>query len=191
MIDIYITIMPVILGGIFNMMFTKTKLYKKYAYPIDFKKNFVDGKRIFGNNKTWVGFLSMIVFCALTQIIWGAVCAIPYLNLNNELYYANFNTLTFNALSGALLGFAYMVCELPNSFVKRRIGIKPGKTNSGVVGVIFFVVDQFDSVIGTGIVIYLISNISFGKLLTYILVGGVTHIIVNLCLYALKIRKNI
>ncbi len=191
MIKIYITIMPVILGGILNMVFTKTNFYKRHCTPIDLHKNFIDNKRIFGDNKTYIGFVSMIIFTSLVQFFWGMVCKIPCFYANNELYIINENTHIFNLYTGALLGFAYMICELPNSFIKRRISIKPGKTSGGIIGVVFFVVDQFDSVIGTGIVILVLTQISAMRVAVYILVGGFTHIVVNLCLYALKIRKNI
>jgi len=32
-----------------------------------------------------------------------------------------------NALVGFALGFAYVLFELPNSFIKRRLDIAPGK----------------------------------------------------------------
>ena len=54
---------PLILGGIANMVFTKTKFYKKHASPMDKGKVWKDGKRVFGENKTWIGFVSMIIFC--------------------------------------------------------------------------------------------------------------------------------
>jgi hypothetical protein len=48
----YITMMPVILAGIFNMIFVKTGFYKKRRTPIDGGHVYRDGKRIFGDNKT-------------------------------------------------------------------------------------------------------------------------------------------
>ena len=46
-----ITCTPVILGGIFNMIFTKTKIFKNHAKPIDMGRYFVDGKPIFGKKQ--------------------------------------------------------------------------------------------------------------------------------------------
>ncbi len=191
MITIYTTIMPVILGGVFNMLFTKTQGYKKYAKPIDGGKKLRDGCYIFGENKTWVGFASMVVFTSLAQTFWGINSSLLGFEHYNDFYNLHDNTLFFNMFLGALLGFAYMVCELPNSFVKRRIGILPGKTKKSKLGILFFFIDQFDSVLGVAVVLLIFSDISAKTAILYILVGGFTHVAVNTVLLALKIRKNI
>jgi hypothetical protein len=84
-----------------------------------------------------------------------------------------------------------MIFELPNSFIKRRIDIPSGKTVSGVKGILFFIVDQIDSLVGVMFVLYLLSDISFGRYLAYVGVGGLTHIVINLLLKLLKIRRNV
>lgn len=189
--NIYITMMPLIFAGIFNMIFTKTNLYKKNKFPIDFGRNFVDGKRLFGDNKTYIGFVSMIVFCLIFQVIWGIICCKFEFENFNELYLIYSNTIHFNILVGLLFGFTYMICELPNSFIKRRINIVPGKTDKGLKGVIFFVIDQIDSLIGVFFVLMLLNGMSFSRYLLYLLVGAVTHILINLLLYGLRIRRNV
>lgn len=189
--NIYITMMPLIFAGIFNMIFTKTNLYKKNKFPIDFGRNFVDGKRLFGDNKTYIGFVSMIMFCLIFQVIWGIICCKFEFENFNELYLIYSNTIHFNILVGLLFGFTYMICELPNSFIKRRINIVPGKTDKGLKGVIFFVIDQIDSLIGVFFVLMLLNGMSFSRYLLYLLVGAVTHILINLLLYGLRIRRNV
>lgn len=191
LLGMYLTMSPLIAGGILNMIFTKTPIYKKYKYPIDGYKNYKDNKRIFGDNKTWIGFFSMIFFCIISQIICGFLCNNFNINHLNDLYMVNHNTITFNILFGALIGFVYMLSELPNSFVKRRLNIKPGKTESGTLGLVFFIIDQIDSLVGVMFVLYLFSNISIMKYFGYILVGAFTHVGINSILYMLKIRKNI
>ena len=90
-----------------------------------------------------------------------------------------------------MLGFAYMICELPNSFIKRRIDIKPGKTDNGIKGFIFLIIDQIDSLIGVVLVLNIISDISIVKSIMYVILGAFTHISINYILYKLKIRRNI
>lgn len=187
---IYLTMSPLILGGIVNMLFTKTSIYKKYKSPIDGGKCLKDNKRIFGDNKTWIGFFSMIIFCIISQILCGFICNNLNLNSFNDLYNTRQNTFILNLLFGFLIGFVYMICELPNSFVKRRINIAPGKTNSGIVGLLFFVIDQIDSLLGVMFCLYLFSNISIAKYFLYVIVGAFTHIGINILLYLSKIRKN-
>lgn len=189
--NMYITMLPVILGGIFNMIFTKTAFYRSRRVPMDHGKTWRDGKRIFGDNKTFIGFFSMIFFTMLAQVLWGACCSWWNINGWNELYLFHSNTFVFNVLAGLLFGFAYAIFELPNSFLKRRVDIQPGKTNSGGIGAFFFVLDQIDSLLGVMLGLVFLSHISFWKYLAYILLGAVTHVSVNLVLYKLHIRKNL
>lgn len=187
----YLTMSPLIASGIANMLFTKTGLYRKYKTPIDGGRLWKDGERIFGNNKTWIGFASMTVFCAVFQVLCGWICNQFSWNGMNDLYRSHRNTVGFNALFGAAVGFVYMLCELPNSFIKRRLRIEPGRTGKGPVGILFFLIDQIDSLVGVMLVLLLVANISVAKYVAYVLVGAMTHIGVNLLLFAAKVRKHI
>lgn len=190
-ISMYVTMVPLILGGIANMIFTKTRIYKKNKYPIDFNIRLKDGNRLFGENKTFIGFISMIVFVMLFQNLWGALCNITKIERLNDWYLIYQNNITINTITGFIIGLVYMVSELPNSFIKRRISIPSGKTVNGFKGKIFLIIDQIDSLIGVFIVLKIVSGISVMKTLLYILIGGLTHIIINITLHKLKIRKNI
>lgn len=187
----FITTMGILLGGIANMVFTKTSFYKKHNRPIDGGKKLKDGKRVFGDNKTWVGFVSMILFCIITQIFIGFLCAIFGINHYNDLYIGINNTIINNALLGCLFGFTYMLFELPNSFIKRRLDIQPGKTKKSGVGWLFFIVDQIDSLIGIGLMMILVCKIPVLTTIGYIIFGAGLHVCTNMILYTLKIRKNL
>ena len=189
--EMYLTMSPLIAGGVANMLFTKTALYRRYKAPMDGGRSWKDGKRIFGDNKTWIGFAAMVLFCVVFQILCGLTCNALAWNGMNDLYRCNPNTLGFNALFGAAVGFIYMLCELPNSFIKRRLEIEPGRTGKGMLGAVFFFIDQVDSLVGVMMVLYLASDISIGKYGAYVLLGALTHIGVNLLLYAAKVRRNI
>ncbi len=188
--SMYLTMSSVIVGGILNMVFTKTPLYRKHCSPIDRGRTLKDGKRLFGDNKTWTGFFSMIVFTCAAQIIKGLILSACGGEQLDEFYLRHENTPVYNMSIGAALGFIYMLFELPNSFIKRRIDIPPGKTVRGVRGAAFFIYDQIDSLIGVMLLLVLVSGISWGKYLLYILLGGVTHIAINLLLYLIKVRRN-
>lgn len=189
-IKMYVTLMPVILAGIFNMIFVKTSLYRKLKRPIDRGVCLKDGRRIFGDNKTWIGFCGMMIFNALSQILWGIVCQI-WIGSWNYIYEYHENIWQFNLAIGAVFGLVYMVSELPNSFVKRRLEIPDGKTVSGIKGTVFFVIDQVDSLFGVVLVLAALYPMPWWQYWFYILLGGGTHIAVNLVLYKLKIRKNL
>jgi hypothetical protein len=91
---------------------------------------------------------------------------------------------------GALFGLAYALFELPNSFIKRRLDIQPGKSKKSVGGIINIFIDQVDSIVGCVLVLSLVSKVSLLLFVGFILLGAVTHIVVNLLLYSLKLRKN-
>lgn len=188
-LKMYITMLPVIIAGILNMVFVKTPLYKRINRPIDGGGTLRDGKRVFGENKTWAGFFGMIVFGAAAQVLWGFVCTgFPELC---PIYSRFGNTPLFNLAAGAAMGFAYVLFELPNSLVKRRLDIPSGKTASGLKGAAFFAVDQVDSLFGVAGVFAVLFPMTVREYFAYILLGAGTHIAVNSILYVTRIRKNL
>ena len=98
----------------------------------------------------------------------------------------------FNLEIGFLLGLMYMLFELPNSFIKRRLDIRDGKTDKGLKGIIFYIIDQIDSLIGVCLIykVY-IDSYRWCDYYLFIFIGALTHIIVNLILYKMRVRKNI
>ena len=69
----YVTLTPVILSGIANMAWCKSSLLESTRKPIDNGKSLSDGKRIFGENKTWKGMIGYLFFNALfTEYDMGA-----------------------------------------------------------------------------------------------------------------------
>lgn len=189
--SMYITLMAVTLGGITNMFVVRLPYFKQHKKPIDGGLCLKDGKRLFGDNKTWQGAASMIVLCMFYQVIWGFACRVMGLEHLNQFYDRYPNSLLYNIITGAALGLIYILCELPNSFIKRRLNITPGKTSTGLKGKIFFVIDQIDSQIGVSALLFPIAGISVLKYIAYVVLGGLTHISINLILYKMKVRRNI
>lgn len=70
--------------------------------PIDFNRNFIDGRRIFGDNKTVRGFVS--------GVFAGTIVGF----------------LQEEPLRGTLLSLGALVGDLIGAFVKRRLGLDPG-----------------------------------------------------------------
>ena len=169
----YVTLFSPILSGVFNMIWCKVPVLNCLKYPMDFNKKFIDGKRIFGDNKTWKGFVGYLVLNILITVIWGFVCNGCGINHLNYFYVNNNNTIIFNIFTGLLLGLGYSLFELPNSFIKRRLGIEEGKSTNGLKKIFFIFLDL-------GILLYLL----------YVLVGAITHIVFNMILYFLHLRKN-
>lgn len=179
-------LLPIIPGGILNMVFVKSKFLQSWSKPLDGGLILSDGKRLFGANKTWKGLMGMIVFTAICTII---------LNIYPEQSTAfrpsrSLNDIPSEVLYGATLGLAYILAELPNSFIKRRIDIAPGKNATGIKGIIFTVIDQADSIIGGAIVISLFTPMSFYHFWLLVLVASAIHYTINLLMYFVRLKSQ-
>lgn len=190
LVEMYLTLLPAILAGVFNMVWCKVPVANALNIPIDRGHKLSDGKRIFGNNKTWKGFVGMIVFGCVFTVLWGFASHEGYLLEHNYFYANRLNTVGYNVLIGSLVGFAYALFELPNSFLKRRLDISPGKTTKGIKKIFFIFLDQADSIFGCVIVVALVYEMTLGFYLLYVLIGAATHIVINILLYFAKLRKN-
>jgi CDP-diglyceride synthetase len=186
----YTTLAPVIVAAVLNMAWVTGPWARALNRPIDAGASLADGRRVFGDNKTWKGLLGMVVLGALAGLVWGQVIHGSRLEPYNLFYARHDNTVGFNAFTGSLLGLVYAIFELPNSFLKRRVGISPGTPHGGAWTVLFVVLDQIDSVVGCALLVLAFAPVGWAFVLVTTLVGGVTHLVLNLLLYALHLRKH-
>jgi hypothetical protein len=186
----YLTLLVPIFAGIINSIFCKSKILNGLKIPMDFGKNFVDGKRIFGDHKTIKGFIGYIIFNIIFSILFGFLFQVFNGNSNNFFYMNHENTILYNIWIGFLIGLFYALFELPNSFLKRRLDITPGKSTKGLSKIFFVFLDQADSVFGVALVVWMFYPIGWKVYLLYILIGVGTHILINMLLYFLHLRKN-
>lgn len=169
------------------MIFMKIPILLFLKKPMDNGKILKDGKRLFGDNKTWKGFLGMIIFSSLfLELQW-----ILYVNFNfakkiSLIDFKNINPL----LCGAFWGLGYVLAELPNSFIKRRMNVPPGKNVSGIRGKIHTFFDQSDSVIGCLIFMEFFYKASFRELFILFIFATSIHYIVNIGLYLSGLKKQ-
>jgi len=173
-------LIPIIFAGISNMIFVKSKWLSSWYIPLDNKMVLRDGHRLFGDNKTWKGFIGMIV---LTAVWTGILRIYPEKSMLPKpiwwFYYF-----------GTMLGLAYVLFELPNSFIKRRLNIPPGKNVSGTKGVFFKIIDQLDSLIGCAIVLGFFTPVSFMQFCLIILVTSSVHYLINIIMYFVKLKSQ-
>lgn len=131
-------------------------------------------ENLFGKNKTWRGFV--FITC-----------------MNSLIVYALFNLFAFNVSSplllGAILGFTYPLFELPNSFLKRKIGIRPGGQHQKW-GYFFMLLDKSDSAFGVCFVYWLLGNVDFCQGVLLFFICSAAHIIFSLILVRLKIKSS-
>ena len=131
---------------------------------MDFGKNFIDGKRIFGNNKTFRGFF-------FGWVIGMLVGSIEY------VVFPGFPVL-FIVLTplGALLG------GLTGAFLKRRFGITPG----GLLPI----VDQIDFVVGALVFALPLMIVYWQLAVTVLLITPPIHLFTNFLAFKMKLKRH-
>lgn len=131
--------LPLLLSVALSGPVHKYDLFRSLKIPIDAGLTLGD-KRLFGDGKTWRGVAVALVGCvigvALQRYLLGAIAqGIAVID------YARANPVGL----GLTMGGAAMAGELPNSFVKRRLGIAPGATTRRPgLSVVFWTWDQID-----------------------------------------------
>ena len=133
--------------------------------PIDRGRNFIDGRRILGDNKTDRGFV-----CGL---LLGSVAA-----LGEATLFANYALVTVGIVAsfGALLG------DLFGAFLKRRLDIPPGSPLP--------VVDQLDFIMGALLLSSPVLRITLGAAVILVIMTVPIHLISNAVAYRLRLKKH-
>lgn len=93
--------LPVLLGG---------------GMPLDLDRNYYDGRRILGNGKTIQGFVAGVLGGTVVAGIIAFYYQLPF-----------FDDQRTQFLAGFLLSLGTMIGDALGSFMKRRIGMDPGK----------------------------------------------------------------
>lgn len=166
--------LPLVVGGILHMAAVKGDILSYFKKPIH--------HRWFGQNKTWRGFLVMPI--ATWPGVLMAQGLEPLFDLNAPLLLQHSSLLLSLAL-----GTGYCLAELPNSFIKRRLGIKEGQTADKNKW-IFVLIDQGDSALGCMLAYLLFINLEWKIFFAAVAGGTIIHLIFNVLLYLLKLRKN-
>jgi len=130
---------------------------------MDFGKSFIDGKRVFGDNKTFRGFFFGFAIGIMVGLMEVVAFHFPIL-------------FAFLVPLGALLG------DLVGAFLKRRIGIAPG----GLLPV----VDQVDFVVGALVFSIPLGMVSWQLAVAVLLITPPIHLFTNYLAYKLKLKKN-
>ncbi len=190
-LKILFLISPLIFAGISNMIFVKLRILKNLAIPIDGGKVLKDGERLFGSNKTWKGFIGMIAFTAFWFLIIGLITkSFTWAKEISLIKYSTYQTPFTELIYGAIWGFSYVLFELPNSYVKRRLQIPPGKNAKGLKGGIFTFIDQVDSVVGCMIFMLVFYSPGILEAVLFFIIGFSVHYLVNIFLFVVRLKAQ-
>jgi len=141
---------PVLLGG---------------GAPIDRGREFVDGRRILGTNKTMKGF-------AYGLLLGGMA------SLGEAILFRNYMLLP----AGILVSLGALLGDLFGAFVKRRLDIPPGHPLP--------IVDQLDFILGALVLASPLLNVTVGAVLILAMATVPIHLLSNAVAYMLRLKKR-
>jgi len=146
--------------------------------PIDFDRNYSDGRRLLGDGKTYRG----LAFGVLAGIAAGAL----------QIWLAGTYGWTFlpqqTAASIVILAFGALLGDMAKSFVKRRLGKDRGQS--------WLIADQYDLVAGAFILMlvfdpaWLFATITLPILIIILILTPVLHRAVNILGFLCGVKKE-
>ncbi len=156
----------------------KIPYLKSFSYPVDLRKK-INGKRIFGDNKTIRG----LIFGVISSVVAVYLQIFLY---NQFDFISSFVRIDYNQVDpiifGMLSGFGALFGDSLKSFFKRRVNVPPGKS--------WFPFDQIDYVIGGMVFTSFYITLSFYEYLLLFLVWFIIHPINTFLGFILKLRKE-
>lgn len=137
--------------------------YQKH--PVDLGMVFADGRRLLGDSKSWEGLASGILAGTLVGLIQHAVDP------------------SYNPWAGLALGCGAMLGDLAGSFLKRRLGLRPGDPLP-LVDQLLFVYCAIALAQGLGLLRFTPSESALLAALTLVL-----HLVTNYIAYKAKLKR--
>jgi hypothetical protein len=163
--------LPVVGAWIAHAPVLRLDLLRALRRPLD------GGRGVFGDNKTWRGALVMFTGVVLaTAVLWPLMPD----SLRDES----------RLLVGALIGAAVVLGELPNSFMKRRLGIAPGQRRLTPAGLALVVYDQADFVPAIALMLLPVWQMPLETVAIGFVAVAVVHLGVNVIGYAIGAREQ-
>ncbi len=166
---------PMIVASGLSAIVLRFDLWRALRVPIDAGRSW-HGRRIFGDSKTWRGVVVAIAGCALgiavEKYLIGSYPDVPFVPFALAMG------------GGAALG------ELPNSFVKRRLAIAPGKTTRGPLAPVFYLWDQVDLLIGAWPFVAIWVRPEPAVVIASLVLAAIVHPTISLIGYLIGARKT-
>jgi hypothetical protein len=183
-------LIPLIISNVLHMVLVKKNGLPSLSIPIN--------SIWFGPNKTLRGFVFVPIVNGFVYLAvnWPGGCLLSGLDSHYYLYQAMHfgdincvNLLLQQTLIGALYGLFYMLFELPNSWIKRRMGIAAGDSSSRSRW-FFTLLDKTDSSIGVSLVFGYLNDFDVSMMFRFFLCAALLHFSISGLLVLLKIKKS-
>lgn len=179
--------LPLLGGALALGLCTRYDWLSPLAVPIDGGWRW-RGRRFFGAHKTVRGLLMPGIGASLTMVAQAELLhRLPNVRALESVDYATIQPW----LVGFLLGLAAQLGELPNSFLKRQLGVVPGGTGRGASGAMFYVADQIDILLGSWLVLAWVTEVTLSRVLISVVGMLAAHQLVSVLGYATGMKKSI
>jgi CDP-2,3-bis-(O-geranylgeranyl)-sn-glycerol synthase len=169
LLNAFLFFLPAGVANAAPLFATRIPWIRRFDNAMDFGKHY-KGKRIFGPNKTWRGFMFGTFMAGVASLL------ISYFLIPNSA------DAWYTFLVGASLGAGALAGDAIESFFKRQRGIPPGKS--------WFPFDQIDYIIGGLIFVYPLT------LIPVILMAGIfvlyfgLHLLFSYLGYLVGLKSN-
>jgi CDP-2,3-bis-(O-geranylgeranyl)-sn-glycerol synthase len=176
------------LAGVVHVLWLRSATSKYFCQPLDGGLTF-RGRRLFGANKTLRGLMVMPIAAAVTFSAAGSArewlpgwIAAGMWDLALGEY----------ALLGLACGSAFMIFELPNSFLKRQLDVPPGEApRQPWLRAICFSLDRCDSTVGVMLVVAVALPISGETWFWVFLLGPASHAVFSALLHQMGEKARV
>lgn len=158
--------LPAYMANMTPVFFSHVSLGGVLDGPVDLGHKLF-GKRIFGDHKTFKGFLVGTLAGVLVSVV--------------QHYFIGEYSLSLSVVLGFFLGFGALVGDSVKSFFKRQLGVRPGASLP--------VCDQIDFPIGALVFASIIIRFDWQVVILIIVVSGLLSFLADVFGYLLKIKK--
>src|SRR5262245_37798102 len=184
-LNVSYTLSPLLVGLAFHGLCIKFGWLGWLARPIDAGAT-LRGRRLLGANKTYRGVLAVALGTSAGVGLQMVLHRAGVARAAELLPYTNPWVIGL----GFAIGAAAMLAELPNSLLKRQLGIAPGTAARGMKAAFFFVLDQVDMLLGVWVVLGLVIGVTVSRVLWSVVFLFITHQLLTVAGYQLGMRAT-
>jgi hypothetical protein len=173
------------LAGLVQTFWLRSRCCPWLRGPLDGGRTWA-GKRIFGDNKTWHGLVALVPAVGAAFVLLSLACRVVVPAWARGLWALS---PAAYGLLGCWVGLGFMLGELPNSFLKRRLDIAPGDAPIRPwARVLCFLGDRLDSILGAFLALALVVPTPMAVLLYLLLLGPAVHWSFSVLLFHLGVK---
>jgi CDP-2,3-bis-(O-geranylgeranyl)-sn-glycerol synthase len=169
LLNAFLFFLPAGIANAAPVFATRIPWIRRFDNPMDFGKHY-KGKRVFGPNKTWRGFIFGAVMGGVTSLL------VSYLFIPNSA------DAWYTFLVGASLGAGALTGDAVESFFKRQRGVPAGKS--------WFPFDQIDYIIGGLVFVYPLTLIPIILMVGILILYFGLHLLFSYIGYLLKFKTT-